>query len=120
MGGGTVSLCRLFIASAEVLTVSVAAVCRAPILQLWSACLSCVSGLRCARAVCRAPILQALVGVFELPEAEDGPEDAHFVDVDESQGYQAAFSQLLFAPPPTHDPLKGTDYPRRAKKNPNV
>ncbi|XP_043215299.1 exportin-2-like isoform X2 [Amphibalanus amphitrite] len=54
-----------------------------------------------------APILQALIGLFELPEAEDGVEDAHFVDVDESQGYQAAFSQLLFAPPPIHDPLKG-------------
>ena len=52
--------------------------------------------------------MQALVGLFELPEAEDGPEDAHFVDVDESQGYQAAFSQLLFAPVPKYDPLKGT------------
>ncbi|XP_037068726.1 exportin-2-like [Pollicipes pollicipes] len=54
------------------------------------------------------PILQALIGLFELPEAEDdGVEDAHFRDVEESQGYQAAFSQLLFAPVPPHDPLKG-------------
>ena len=63
----------------------------------------------------RAPILQALVGLFELPEAEDGPADAHFVDVDESQGYQAAFSQLLFAPVPRHDPLKGQCPARSAR-----
>ena len=63
--------------------------------------------------------MQSLIGLFELPESADGPEDAHFVDVDESQGYQAAFSQLLFAPVPTYDPLKGTVTHPVPKYNPH-
>lgn len=62
-----------------------------------------------------APVMQALIGLIELPEqTEDDPsgpaggqQDAHFREMDEGPGYQAAFSQLVFALAPKVDPLKG-------------
>ena len=55
----------------------------------------------------RAPLLQALIGVFELPEDESTLPDDHYVEVDDTPGYQAAFSQLAFADKKDHDPLNG-------------
>jgi len=55
----------------------------------------------------RAPLLQALIGVFELPEDESTLPDDHYVEVDDTPGYQAAFSQLAFAHKKDHDPLNG-------------
>ena len=55
----------------------------------------------------RAPLLQALIGVFELPEDESTLPDDHYIEVDDTPGYQAAFSQLAFADKKDHDPLNG-------------
>uniref|UniRef100_UPI0035900396 exportin-2 n=1 Tax=Myxine glutinosa TaxID=7769 RepID=UPI0035900396 len=52
-----------------------------------------------------SPVLQALVSLFELPEDDSAPCDEHFIEVEESPGYQAAFSQLAFAGRPQHDPV---------------
>ncbi|XP_035826529.1 exportin-2 isoform X2 [Aplysia californica] len=52
-------------------------------------------------------LLQALIGLFELPEDESVPDDEHFIEVEDTPGYQAAYSQLAFAGKAEHDPLKG-------------
>merc|ERR1719391_740866 len=58
-------------------------------------------------------LLQALIGLFELPEDDTVPDDEHFIEVEDTPGYQAAYSQLAFAGKPEHDPLKGfTDDPK--------
>ncbi|XP_071964073.1 exportin-2-like [Antedon mediterranea] len=54
------------------------------------------------------PLLQALVGLFELPEDESIPDDEHFIEIEETPGYQAAYSQLAFAGKKVHDPFAGT------------
>jgi len=43
------------------------------------------------------PLLQALIGLFELPEDDSIPADEHFIDVEDTPGYQTAFSQLAYA-----------------------
>ncbi|GFR20357.1 exportin-2 [Trichonephila clavata] len=53
------------------------------------------------------PLLQALIGLFELPEDDSIPEDEHFIEVDETPGYQSAFCKLLFAGKAEHDPMNG-------------
>lgn len=52
-----------------------------------------------------SPLLQALVGLFELPQDESLPDDEHFVDIEDTPGYQTAYSQLIFAGKKEHDPL---------------
>ncbi|KAJ4428957.1 hypothetical protein ANN_25953 [Periplaneta americana] len=54
-----------------------------------------------------APLLQALIGLFELPEDESTLPDDHFIEVEDTPGYQAAYSQLAFANKLDHDPLQG-------------
>jgi hypothetical protein len=56
---------------------------------------------------CRAPLLQALIGLFELPEDESTLPDDHYVEVEDTPGYQAAYSQLAYANKKDHDPLHG-------------
>lgn len=51
------------------------------------------------------PLLQALISLFELPEDDTIPEDEHFIEIDDTPGYQTAFSQLLFAGIRDHDPF---------------
>lgn len=51
------------------------------------------------------PLLQALIGLFELPEDDSIPEDEHFIDIEDTPGYQTAFSQLAFAGKKEHDPI---------------
>lgn len=53
----------------------------------------------------RAPLLQALIGLFELPEDDSIPDDEHFIDIEDTPGYQTAFSQLAFAGKKEHDPI---------------
>ncbi|KAG8192798.1 hypothetical protein JTE90_019116 [Oedothorax gibbosus] len=53
------------------------------------------------------PILQTLIGLFELPEDDSVPEDEHFIEVDETPGYESAFCQLVFAGKSEHDPIQG-------------
>ncbi|XP_069676561.1 exportin-2 [Periplaneta americana] len=59
-----------------------------------------------------APLLQALIGLFELPEDESTLPDDHFIEVEDTPGYQAAYSQLAFANKLDHDPLQGLGDPR--------
>ncbi|XP_076462956.1 exportin-2-like [Babylonia areolata] len=53
-------------------------------------------------------LLQALIGLFELPEDESIPDDEHFIEIEDTPGYQTAYSQLAFAGKREHDPL-GSD-----------
>merc|ERR1719348_2041104 len=55
------------------------------------------------------PLLQALVALFELPEDETIPDDEHFIEIEDTPGYQTAYSQLIFAGKPDHDPVAGVD-----------
>uniref|UniRef100_A0AAR2IME0 Exportin-2 n=1 Tax=Pygocentrus nattereri TaxID=42514 RepID=A0AAR2IME0_PYGNA len=50
-------------------------------------------------------VLQALIGLFELPEDDSIPDDEHFIDIEDTPGYQTAFSQLAFAGKKEHDPI---------------
>lgn len=52
-----------------------------------------------------APLLQALIGLFELPEDATTPDDEHFIDIEDTPGYQTAFSQLAFAGKRHDDPI---------------
>lgn len=56
-------------------------------------------------SLCRPLVLQALIGLFELPEDDSVPDDEHFVDIEDTPGYQTAFSQLAFAGKKEHDPI---------------
>ncbi|KAJ6665630.1 hypothetical protein lerEdw1_002000 [Lerista edwardsae] len=51
------------------------------------------------------PLLQALIGLFELPEDDTLPDEEHFIDIEDTPGYQTAFSQLAFAGKKEHDPV---------------
>ncbi|XP_039257797.1 exportin-2-like [Styela clava] len=52
------------------------------------------------------PLLQAVIGLFELPEDDSVPDDEHFIEVEETPGYQTAYSQLAFASKKSEDPVK--------------
>lgn len=52
-----------------------------------------------------SPLLQALISLFELPEDDSIPDDEHFIEIDDTPGYQTAFSQLVFAGIRDHDPF---------------
>jgi exportin-2 (importin alpha re-exporter) len=53
------------------------------------------------------PLLQSLIGLFELPEDSTEVQDEHFAELDESAGYQAAYSHLAFSGKDETDILKG-------------
>ena len=50
-------------------------------------------------------LLQALISLFELPEDDSLPDDEHFIEIEDTPGYQTAFSQLIFAGTKEHDPF---------------
>ena len=52
------------------------------------------------------PLLQALISLFELPEDDSIPDDEHFIEIEDTPGYQTAFSQLIFAGIKDHDPFR--------------
>lgn len=58
----------------------------------------------------RAFLLKVLVGLFELPEDASTYQDDHFIEVDETPGYEVAYSQLVFASKSEYDPLQGNAY----------
>lgn len=62
-----------------------------------------------------APLLQALVKLFELPEDSTVPEDEHFVEIEDTPGYQASYSQLMFAGVKERDPF--AEYAPDTKKH---
>lgn len=52
-----------------------------------------------------SPLLQTLISLFELPEDDTVPDDEHFIEIDDTPGYQTAFSQLVFAGIKERDPF---------------
>lgn len=54
-----------------------------------------------------AALLESLVCLFELPEDSTTPEEEHFIDVEETPGYQSTFNQLFSASRKEADPFKG-------------
>merc|ERR1711962_701181 len=56
-------------------------------------------------------LLTALVALFELPEDDNLPDDEHFIDIEDTPGYQTAYSQLVFAGKREDDPVKGVEDP---------
>ena len=46
-----------------------------------------------------------MVKLFELPEDETVPDDEHFIEIEDTPGYQSAYSQLQFAGKRKHDPV---------------
>lgn len=57
-------------------------------------------------------ILQTLVGFFELPQDDSTPNDEHFIEIEDTPGYQTAYSQLIFAGKNQHDPLANVADPK--------
>ncbi|KAL4236748.1 Exportin-2 [Mactra antiquata] len=53
-------------------------------------------------------LLQAVIGLFELPEDDSVPPDEHFIEIDDTPGYQTAYSQLAFAGKKEQDMLSET------------
>ncbi|XP_071426217.1 exportin-2-like isoform X1 [Pithys albifrons albifrons] len=54
------------------------------------------------RFLCCRP---SLLGLFELPKDDTTPDKEHFIDTEDTPGYQTAFSQLAFAGKEEHDPV---------------
>ena len=55
-------------------------------------------------------LLRCLISLFEMPEGDSIPDDEHFIDVEDTPGYQTAFAQLAFVGSQDKDPF-GTDVP---------
>lgn len=58
------------------------------------------------------PIMTALVGLFELPVDDTVPDDEHFIEIEDTPGYQTAYSQLIYAGKREHDPLAVIENPK--------
>ncbi|XP_050356310.1 exportin-2 [Nymphalis io] len=58
-------------------------------------------------------VLQALISLFELPPDESTLPDDHFIEVDDTPGYQPQYAQLTCAKSAADDPLAGIDDPKR-------
>lgn len=52
-------------------------------------------------------LLESLICLFELPEDSSTPDDEHFIDVEETPGYQSTFNQLFSASKKEPDPFNG-------------
>ena len=49
--------------------------------------------------------LQGLISLIELPEDTNVPDDEHFIEIEDTPGYQTAYSQLAFAGKREEDPV---------------
>lgn len=49
--------------------------------------------------------MSSLIGLFELPQDESVPADEHFVEIEDTPGYQSAFAQLIFVGKKERDPV---------------
>ncbi|XP_028166551.1 exportin-2-like [Ostrinia furnacalis] len=58
-------------------------------------------------------LMQALISLFELPTDESSLPDDHFIEVDDTPGYQAHYAQLTCARGVANDPLAGIEDPKR-------
>lgn len=54
-----------------------------------------------------AALLESLVCLFELPEDNTTTDEEHFIDAEETSGYQSAFNQLFSAIRKDSDPFNG-------------
>jgi len=54
-----------------------------------------------------SPVLDASIRLLQLPTDETDADDEHFIDVEDTPGYQAAFCQLSMAGKKDFDPFKG-------------
>ena len=52
-------------------------------------------------------LLETLIGLFELPEDTTTADDEHFVDVEDTPGYQGGYNQLQSASRKESDPFRG-------------
>merc|ERR1711970_1426530 len=59
------------------------------------------------------PLLTTLIALFELPEDSTIPDDEHFIEIEDTAGYQTAYSQLIFAGKPDSDPVAGIGDPKQ-------
>merc|ERR1719219_2359868 len=59
------------------------------------------------------PLLTTLIALFELPEDSTIPDDEHFIEIEDTPGYQTAYSQLIFAGKPDSDPVAGVGDPKQ-------
>lgn len=54
-----------------------------------------------------APLVKALIRLFELPEDESIPDDEHFIEVDDTPGYQSTYVRLVYGGRKEDDPFDG-------------
>lgn len=52
-------------------------------------------------------LLDCLVELFELPQDTSTPDDDHFIDIEDTPGYQPSFNQLYSTGKKEIDPFKG-------------
>ncbi|CAF0704688.1 unnamed protein product [Brachionus calyciflorus] len=52
-------------------------------------------------------LLECLIGLFELPEDTTTADDEHFIEIEDTPGYQASFNQLFSASKREPDPFQG-------------
>ena len=52
-------------------------------------------------------LLESLIGLFELPEDTTVADDEHFIEIEDTPGYQASFNQLFSAAKREPDPFQG-------------
>lgn len=52
------------------------------------------------------PLLQTLISLFELPEDSTTPDEEHFIEVEDTPGYQTTYSQLVMAGSKDYDPFQ--------------
>jgi exportin-2 (importin alpha re-exporter) len=57
--------------------------------------------------------LQSVIQIFELPPDDSNIEGDMFIEIEDTPGYQAAYSQLAFAQPKKIDPLAEVPDARR-------
>lgn len=51
--------------------------------------------------------MECLIGLFELPEDTTTADDEHFIEIEDTPGYQASFNQLFSASKREPDPFNG-------------
>lgn len=54
-----------------------------------------------------APLVKALIRLFELPEDPSIPDDEHFIEVDDTPGYQSTYVRLVYGSRKEDDPFGG-------------
>ena len=51
------------------------------------------------------PLLEALIKLFECPQDDNIPDEEHFIEIEDTPGYQTAYSQLVMAGIKNTDPF---------------